>query len=153
MLAHQLSDYQHVDLLSKVDPPGGCKPSDLLVAMIKLCPWQHVDSPFFLYFFLQRLPCEIHVLLVEEDTMDVCRIRIKADRLVALHVPQHHDAVATVAPSFDNNAANSAAPTVAAGIGARGAGRSRTASSGAKNFYGDLLICNTHWGSTAAAQL
>jgi hypothetical protein len=48
MQAHQLSDYQRVELLSKVEPLGARKPSDLLAAMIELCPRQHLDSPFFL---------------------------------------------------------------------------------------------------------
>jgi hypothetical protein len=56
MQAHQLSDYQRMELLSKVELLGSRKPSDLLAAMIELCPRQHLDSPFFLYFFLQRLP-------------------------------------------------------------------------------------------------
>jgi hypothetical protein len=103
MQAHQLSDYQRVELLSKVEPLGSRKPSDLLAAMIELCPRQHLDSPFFLYFFLQRLPREIRVLLAEEDPRDVRRIAEKADRLVALHVP-HHDAVAAVPLSSDDEA-------------------------------------------------
>jgi hypothetical protein len=96
--AHQLSDYQRVELL------GARKPSDLLAAMIELCPRQHLDSPFFLYFFLQRLPREIRVLLAEDDPRDVRRIAEKADRLVAMQVPQHHDTVAAVAPSSDEDA-------------------------------------------------
>jgi hypothetical protein len=104
MQAHQLSDYQHVELLSKVELLGSRKPSDLLAAMIELCPRQHLDSPFFLYFFLQRLPREIRVLLAEEDPKDVRQIAEKADCLVALHVPQHHDAVAAVPLSSDDDA-------------------------------------------------
>jgi hypothetical protein len=80
MQAHQLSDYQRVELLSKVELLGARKPSDLLAAMIELCPRQHLDSPFFLYFFLQRLLCEICVLLAEEDPKGVRRIAEKADR-------------------------------------------------------------------------
>lgn len=102
--AHQLSDYQRVELLSKVEPLGARKPTDLLAAMIELCPRQHLDSPFFLYFFLQRLPREIRVLLAEDDPRDVRRIAEKADRLVAMHVPQHHDTVAAVAHSSDEDA-------------------------------------------------
>jgi hypothetical protein len=104
MQAHQLSDYQRVELLSKVEPLGSRKPSDLQAAMIELCPRQHLDSPFFIYFFLQRLPHGIRVLLAEEDRKDVRRIVEKADRLVALHVPQHHDAIAAVPLSTDDGA-------------------------------------------------
>jgi hypothetical protein len=83
MAAHQLSDYQRVVLLSKVEPLGARKPSDLLVGMTELCSSQHLDSQFF-FFFLQRLPREIRVLLSEKDPKDIWRIAEKADRLVAL---------------------------------------------------------------------
>jgi hypothetical protein len=76
--------------------------------MIQLCPHQHLDSPFFLYFFLQRLPWEIRVLLAEDDPKDIRRIAEKANRLVAMHVPQHHDTIAAVAES-DEEAAKVAA--------------------------------------------
>jgi hypothetical protein len=99
--AHTLSDYQRVELLSKVEPLGARKPSELLATMIELGPRQQLDSPFFFYFFLQRLPHEIRVLLSEEDPKDIRAIAEKADRLVALHVPQHHDAVAAVADLSD----------------------------------------------------
>jgi hypothetical protein len=93
-----------VELLSKVEPLGSRKPSDLLAAMIEMCPRQHLDSPFFIYFFLQRLPRGIRVLLAEEDPKDVRRIAEKADRSVVLHVPQHHDAVAAVPLSSNDDA-------------------------------------------------
>ncbi len=53
------------------------------------------SSTAFLY--LQRLPQEIHVLLSEDDPADMRDIVEKADRLIAMHVPQGHDAHATVA--------------------------------------------------------
>jgi hypothetical protein len=93
LAAHQLSDYQQIELLSKVEPLGARKPSDLLAAMTKLCPRQHLDSPLFFYFFLQRLPGEFRVLLSEEDPKDIRRIAEKADKLVTLHVPQLHDTI------------------------------------------------------------
>jgi hypothetical protein len=67
-----------------VEPLGNRKLSDLLVAMIELCPRQHLDSPFFLYFFLQRLPHEIRILLAWEDPKDMRRIAAKADHRAAL---------------------------------------------------------------------
>jgi hypothetical protein len=107
--AHTLSNYQRVELLSKVEPLGARKPSELLATMIELCPRQQLDSPFFFYFFLQRLPREIRVLLSEEDPKDIRAIAEKADRLVDLHVPQHHDAVAAVADLSEDEAADVAA--------------------------------------------
>jgi hypothetical protein len=46
--------------------------------------------------YLQRLPQEIHVLLSEDDPADMQAIVEKADRLIAMHVPQGHDACAAV---------------------------------------------------------
>jgi hypothetical protein len=47
-----MSDYQRIELLSKVEPLGGRKPSDLLATMLELCPHGHKSSPFFCYLFL-----------------------------------------------------------------------------------------------------
>jgi hypothetical protein len=109
LVAHQLSDYQRIELLSKVEPLGARKPSDLLAAMTELCSRQHLDNPFFFYFFLQRLPREIRVLLSEEDPKDIRLITEKAYRLVALHIPQLHDTVAALQLSSDEEAADVAA--------------------------------------------
>jgi hypothetical protein len=46
---HTMSDYQRVELLSRVEPLGGRKPSDLLAVMLELCPRGHETSPFFGY--------------------------------------------------------------------------------------------------------
>jgi hypothetical protein len=63
LTSHTMSDYQRVELLSRLEPLGGRKPSDLLAVMLELCPRGHETSPFFGYLFLQRLPREIRVLL------------------------------------------------------------------------------------------
>jgi hypothetical protein len=36
--SHTMSDYQRIELLSKVEPLGGRKPLDLLATMLELCP-------------------------------------------------------------------------------------------------------------------
>jgi hypothetical protein len=65
--------------------------------MLELCPKGEETSSFFCYFFLQRLPREIRVLLAEEDPSNMRAIADKADKLVALHSPQGHDIVAAAA--------------------------------------------------------
>jgi hypothetical protein len=100
---HVLSDYQRVELMSKMEPLGGRKPSDLLAAMMELCPPHHTNSPFFLFFFLQRLPREIRVLLSEEDPAGIRKITEKADRLVIHYTPQQHDTVAALTLTSDDD--------------------------------------------------
>jgi hypothetical protein len=104
MSHHELSDYQRVDMLSRMEPLGGRKPSELLAAMLELCPRDQHSSPFFFYFFLQRLPREIRVLLSEESPADIRKVAEKADRLMVLHCPQHHDTVAALPCSSEDEA-------------------------------------------------
>jgi hypothetical protein len=99
---HVLSDYQRVELMSKMEPLGARKPSDLLAAMMELCPPAHTNSPFFLFFFLQRLPREIRVLLSKEDPADIRKISEKADHHVIHYTPQQHDTVAALPLSSDD---------------------------------------------------
>jgi hypothetical protein len=107
-----MSDYQRVELLSRVEPLGGRKPSDLLAVMLELCPRGHETSPFFGYLFLQRLPREIRVLLAEEDVADMRALAEKADRFMAIHAPQAHDSsVAAMAASPDSEDETVAAAT------------------------------------------
>jgi hypothetical protein len=104
MSHHELSEYQRIDMLSRMEPLGGRKPSELLAAMMELCPRDQQNSPFFFYFFLQRLPSEIRVLLSEESPADIRRVAEKADRLMILHCPQHHDTVAALPCSSEDEA-------------------------------------------------
>ncbi len=53
---HQLSDYEKFDMLSKMDPMGGSKVSQLLHAMLEYCPVGMENHLSFHYFFVQRLP-------------------------------------------------------------------------------------------------
>jgi hypothetical protein len=95
-----LTPYQLVDRLVNMEPLGGRKASELLVAMQKCRPPK--DEHFFAYHFLQQLPREIRVLLAHEDQSDMRKLAEKADALLALHHPQGHDvaaaAVAAVSP-------------------------------------------------------
>jgi hypothetical protein len=76
--SHVLSNYQRVEMLSRVEPLGGRRPSELLTTMLELCPKGEETSSFFCYFFLQRLPREIQVLLAEEDPSNMRAIADKA---------------------------------------------------------------------------
>jgi hypothetical protein len=90
--SHVLSNYQQVKMLAKMEPLGGRRPSEMLTAMLELCPRGEEGSTFF--FFLQRLPREIRVQLADENPADLRVVADKADKLEALHSPQSHDMVA-----------------------------------------------------------
>jgi hypothetical protein len=87
--------YQMVDRLMAMEPLGGQKAIELLVAMQKLRPPS--DDQFFAWAFLQQLPQEVRVLLAHEDHADVRKLAEKADGLLALHQPQSHELTAVAA--------------------------------------------------------
>jgi hypothetical protein len=64
--SHQLSDYQKIAALHKMEPLGGRKPSELLASMLELCPRGHETSIFFTHLFLERRPAELRITLGEE---------------------------------------------------------------------------------------
>jgi hypothetical protein len=47
---------------------------------MELCPTGHEVSPFFLFLFLQRLPKELHLILGEDDHLDLHATGITADK-------------------------------------------------------------------------
>ncbi len=64
--------------------------------MLEFCPAGESSTAVFAFLFLQRLPHEIRVLLSVDDQADMRTIAKKADRLIAMHVPQSHDSCAAV---------------------------------------------------------
>jgi hypothetical protein len=65
-----------VDSLMAMEPLGGRKATELLMAMQKLQPPR--DDQFFPWAFLQRLPREVQVLLAHDDQTDMCKLAEKA---------------------------------------------------------------------------
>jgi hypothetical protein len=86
-----------MEKMMKLPPLGDRKPSVMLAEMLEVCPAGESTTAIFAYLFLQRLPREIRVLLSEDDPADMRAIADKADRLIAMHVPQGHDACTAVA--------------------------------------------------------
>jgi hypothetical protein len=80
----------------RLPPLGDRKPSVMLAEMLEYCPAGKSATAVLAYLFLQRLPREICVLLSEDDPADMLAIADKADRLIAMYVPQGHDACVTV---------------------------------------------------------
>ncbi len=94
--SHSLSSYQKMERMMKLPPLGDRKPYVMLAEMLEYCPAGESATAVFAYLFLQQLPREIHVLLLEDDPADMRAIADKADRLIAMHVPQGHDACSAV---------------------------------------------------------
>ena len=69
--AHQLTDYQRVDQLLKMGDLGARRPSELLAAMLELCPCGQETSLFFTHLFLCRLPAKLRIMMGEDDHQDV----------------------------------------------------------------------------------
>jgi hypothetical protein len=97
--SHVLSDYLWVEQLSKVEPLGGRRPSELLATMLEICPRAHENCPFFRFAFLQRLPREIRVLLAEEDAVELQATAEKTDLFLAIHSPQAHNTMLAALPA------------------------------------------------------
>jgi hypothetical protein len=98
---HTLTLFQMVDQIANMEPLGGRKPTGLLDAMAKYRPKE--DHHFFSYFFLQRLPREIRVLLARDCSKDIQALAEKVDELMALHILQQHD-ITAIAPVADEAA-------------------------------------------------
>jgi hypothetical protein len=136
--SHQLNDYQRVSMLLRMEPLGGRKPSELLAAMLELCPRGHETSIFFTHLFLERLPAELRIMLGEDNHQNPRDVAKKADSLWALH-KMHLTPGAMVASMDGSSAADglSSSPSVAStaasavaavssrgmGCGGRGLGR------------------------------
>jgi hypothetical protein len=97
LASHSLSNYQKMERMMRLPPLGDRKPSVMLAEMLEFCPAGEASTAVFAFLFLQRLPREIRVLLSEDDPADMRAIADKADRLIAMHVPQSHEACAAVA--------------------------------------------------------
>jgi hypothetical protein len=83
--SHQLTGFQRAEKLLQMPLLGARKPSDLMAAMLEVCPCGEEKTEIFACLFLQRLPREIRVLLSEVDHKDPKVLASQADRLWGLH--------------------------------------------------------------------
>jgi hypothetical protein len=97
--SHQLSDFQKAEKLFLMQSLGGRKPSEMMAAMLEVCPRGEEKTNRFACLFLQRLPREIRVLLARVDHKDPKALAQQADELWALH-DGHSETVAAVQPEF-----------------------------------------------------
>jgi hypothetical protein len=85
MASHQLTGFQRAEKLLQMPALGSGKPSDLMAAMLEVCPRGEEKSEIFACLFLQRLPREIRILLSEVDHKDPKALAAQADRHWGLH--------------------------------------------------------------------
>jgi len=94
LASHVLTDFQKVEQLMAMEPLGARKPSQMLAAMLELCPREEHGSKLFAALFLQRLPSELRVLLAHEDWSDLRKLAARADQFQAYQRRQSHELVA-----------------------------------------------------------
>jgi hypothetical protein len=68
-------------MLFRIEPLGGRKLSELLAAMLELCPRGHETSIFFTHLFLGRLPAELRIMLGKDNHQNPRDVAKKADSL------------------------------------------------------------------------
>ena len=90
LMAHQLTDYQRLEVMFQMEPLGARKPTELLNLMLETCPRGHSNNIFFTHMFMRALPAELRIMLGEDDHQDSRALAEKADRLWALHGPKQH---------------------------------------------------------------
>lgn len=120
---HQLSDYEKFDMLVKMEPMGGRKPSQLLHSMLEFCPVGMEKHLSFHYFYMQRLPQALRTQLGEVQPGDPRALAARADLLWSVHAASSGGTVA-VAADQDEPATTTVA-AVRGGARGRGGGRGR----------------------------
>jgi hypothetical protein len=86
--SHQLTRYQRAKWLFAMPELGSRRPSDLMAAMLEVCPRGKEKTDLFACLFLQRLPRELRILLARADHKDPKALADHADELWAYHTAQ-----------------------------------------------------------------
>jgi hypothetical protein len=129
LASHQLTRYQRAERLFAMPALGSRKPSEMMAAMLEVCPRGEEKTDLFACLFLQRLPRELRVLLARADHKEPKALADHADELWAFHVaPTDHLATLTLeGPAEAPIAAVRTAGDGQCGGGGRGRGRGRGA--------------------------
>ncbi len=72
LASHTLSNYQKMERMMRLPPLGDQETSVMLAEMLEFCPAGESSTAVFAYLFLQRLPCEIRVLLLDLAAQPSC---------------------------------------------------------------------------------
>jgi hypothetical protein len=119
LASHQMTGYQRAERLFAMPPLGARKPSDLMAAMLEICPRGEEKTELFACLFLQRLPRELRILLARADHKDPKALADEADNLWGMHVTPA-DQLAAV--SLDHDLDGTVAALRSAGEPNRGRG-------------------------------
>jgi hypothetical protein len=120
MASHQMTSYQRAERLFAMPSLGARKPSDLMAAMLEICPRGEEKTELFACLFLQRLPRELRVLLARADHKDPKKLADEADNLWGMHVAPA-DQVAALSPAAEVEGTVAAMrPAADSGRGRRG---------------------------------
>jgi hypothetical protein len=87
--------------------------------MLRLCPRGQENNAFFNCLFLNKLPRELRILLLEADMADKQALGAMADLFAAHNSKQAHDVVAAVAagPSLEQEGEDTTVAAVRPGAG------------------------------------
>jgi hypothetical protein len=96
--AHQLADFQRAEALFHMPALSGQKSSQLMAAMLEVCPRGSEKCILFLCLFLRRLPRQLRVLLARADLSDLKGLAEQVDKLWTHHA--FEDLVAAVQQLF-----------------------------------------------------
>jgi hypothetical protein len=94
LAAHQLTDIQRVEQLHNLPPLAAQKLSKLLAEMLRLCPKGQKNNAFFNCLFLNKLPRELRIFLLEAEKQ---ALAARADLFATHSSKQPHGIVAVVA--------------------------------------------------------
>jgi hypothetical protein len=81
LLAHPLTPVQKAEKLLDMPELGARRPTDLLAAMYENCPAGEENTMLFRSIFLKRMPAEVRVLLIAEETTELKELATRADQL------------------------------------------------------------------------
>lgn len=84
LVSHQLTDLQKVDLLIEMPALGDRKPTQLLAAMMEVCPRGQEQSVFLSALFLRKLPADVRILLAHMDHGQLNDLAAAADQLCTM---------------------------------------------------------------------
>jgi hypothetical protein len=90
LASHELSEFQRIELLFKMEPLGSRKPSELLSHMLEICPRGEERNRFFIFLFLQRLTKELRSHLNDSE-QDPVKLAAEADCKWVLHSIDGHN--------------------------------------------------------------